>query len=206
MDRHLDGSYDAVSNIYVPLVPSESPSCQFLSCSPPLSHSTPKHSPSVYPTSEFLLQSCVGNSLLDSWISTRLSCSLVIVWVGGLKGKTEENCYFPMMIISLWSSFFLHEFLLSSSFCYSLWAHLSKRYKCKTVRWMNWEPVIDREVSQKEKNKYLILTDTHTHIYNLEKWYWWTYLQGRNGDIDVKNKVLSPDSIWTLSVKPIKII
>ena len=29
------------------------------------------------------------------------------------------------------------------------------------------EPVIDSEVSQKEKNKYLIIT----HIYNLEKWY-----------------------------------
>ena len=128
---------------------------------------------------------------------------LVIVSVGGLKGKTEENSYFPMTIISHWSSFFLHEFLLSSSFCYSLWVHLSKRYKCKTVRWMNWEPVIDSEVSQKEKNKYI---NTHTHIYNLEKWYWWTYLQGRNGDTDVKNKVLSPDSNWTLSVKPIKII
>ena len=35
------------------------------------------------------------------------------------------------------------------------------------VRWMNLEPVIQTEVSQKEENKYHILT----HIGNLEKWY-----------------------------------
>ena len=33
------------------------------------------------------------------------------------------------------------------------------------VSWMNLEPVIQREVSQKEKNKYRILT----YIWNLEK-------------------------------------
>ena len=33
-------------------------------------------------------------------------------------------------------------------------------------RWMNLEPIIQSEVSQKEKNKYLILM----HISNLEKW------------------------------------
>ena len=25
---------------------------------------------------------------------------------------------------------------------------------------------------------------------NLEKWYWWTYLQGRSGDIDVENRLV----------------
>ena len=33
-------------------------------------------------------------------------------------------------------------------------------------RWMNLEPIIQSEVNQKEKNKYLILM----HISNLEKW------------------------------------
>ena len=33
------------------------------------------------------------------------------------------------------------------------------------VRWMNLEPVIQSEVSQKEKNKYCILT----HIYEIQK-------------------------------------
>ena len=35
------------------------------------------------------------------------------------------------------------------------------------MRWMNVEPIIWSEVSQKEKDKYLILT----HIWNIEKWY-----------------------------------
>ena len=35
------------------------------------------------------------------------------------------------------------------------------------VRWRNLEPVIQSEVSQKEKNKYHILI----HMYGLEKWY-----------------------------------
>ena len=33
--------------------------------------------------------------------------------------------------------------------------------------WIGLESVIQREVSQKEKNKYVILT----HMWNLEKWY-----------------------------------
>ena len=38
--------------------------------------------------------------------------------------------------------------------------------------WIGLESVIQREVSQKEKNKYVILT----HMWNLEKWYMHTKL------------------------------
>ena len=40
------------------------------------------------------------------------------------------------------------------------------------VRQMDWESVIQSEVSQKEKNKFRMLT----HIYGIEKnkWFWWT--------------------------------
>ena len=48
------------------------------------------------------------------------------------------------------------------------------------VMWTLIESVIQSEVSQKEKNKYCILTQ----MYNLEKWYRRTYLQGRNRDAD----------------------
>ena len=51
--------------------------------------------------------------------------------------------------------------------------------------WMDLETVIQSEVSQKEKNKYHILT----HIWNLkENWYRRSYLQSRNRDTDVENK------------------
>ena len=46
---------------------------------------------------------------------------------------------------------------------------------------MNLEPVIQSEVSQKDKNKYCI----NTYIWR--KWFWWTYFQGRNRDTDVEN-------------------
>ena len=26
------------------------------------------------------------------------------------------------------------------------------------------------------------------YIWNLEKWYWWIYFQGSNGEIDIKNR------------------
>ena len=48
------------------------------------------------------------------------------------------------------------------------------------VRWMNLEPTIQSEVSQKEKNKHCVLTQT----WNLERWYWWICLQGSNGDAE----------------------
>ena len=35
------------------------------------------------------------------------------------------------------------------------------------MRWMNLEPLLQREVSQKEKNKYML----NAYIWNLEKWY-----------------------------------
>ena len=38
------------------------------------------------------------------------------------------------------------------------------------MMWMNLEPIIQSEVSQKEKNKYHILTHI-IYIQNLEKWY-----------------------------------
>ena len=38
-----------------------------------------------------------------------------------------------------------------------------KAFKSVLIRWMNLEPIIQREVSKKEKNKYRMLT----HIYGI---------------------------------------
>ena len=45
-----------------------------------------------------------------------------------------------------------------------------KKYTFESVlmRWMNLEPIIQSEVSQKEKHQYSILM--HIYIWNLEKW------------------------------------
>ena len=42
-----------------------------------------------------------------------------------------------------------------------LLSHQKNKSESDIVRWMNLEHVIQREVSQKEKNKYSILTHTH---------------------------------------------
>ena len=49
-----------------------------------------------------------------------------------------------------------------------------KRYEFESVvvRWMNLEPIIQSEVSQKV-NQILYI---NAYIRNLEKWHWWTYL------------------------------
>ena len=55
------------------------------------------------------------------------------------------------------------------------------------MKWMNLEPIIQSEVSQKEKDKYCTLL----HICgNLEKWYWRIYLEGSNGETDIKKRLM----------------
>ena len=45
------------------------------------------------------------------------------------------------------------------------------------VRWTEWSK------SEREKQ----ISYINTHIWNLEKLYWLTYFQGRNGDADIEN-------------------
>ena len=54
------------------------------------------------------------------------------------------------------------------------------------MRWMNLEPIIQSEVSQKEKDKYSILM----HIYGIQKNGTDIYLQGSNGETDIENRLM----------------
>ena len=51
--------------------------------------------------------------------------------------------------------------------------------------WVELESVIQSKVSQKEKKKYI-----NAYIWHLERWYWWTYFQGRNRDTDIENELV----------------
>ena len=55
------------------------------------------------------------------------------------------------------------------------------------MRWMNLEPIVQSEVSQKEKEILYI----NTCVWNLERWYWWTYLQSSSGDADIENRLVN---------------
>ena len=47
------------------------------------------------------------------------------------------------------------------------------------------------EWSEPERGKQIQYIDTY--IWNLERWYWWTFLQGSNGDTDIENKPLDTE-------------
>ena len=55
------------------------------------------------------------------------------------------------------------------------------------VRWMNLEPVVQSKVTQKEEKQ---ISYINIHKWNLEKWYWWTYFQGKNRDADIENRLV----------------
>ena len=44
---------------------------------------------------------------------------------------------------------------------------------------MNLEPIMQSEVSQKEKD-----------MWNVQRWYQWSHMQGRKEDTNVKNRLL----------------
>ena len=51
---------------------------------------------------------------------------------------------------------------------------------------MNHEPITQTDMTKKKEDKYCILI----HIYGiLKKWYWSTYLQGNNREIDRDNRL-----------------
>ena len=52
------------------------------------------------------------------------------------------------------------------------------------MRWTKLEPIIQSEVSQKEKYKYHMLT----YIWNLKRQHWWIYFQGSSGETDIENR------------------
>ena len=63
---------------------------------------------------------------------------------------------------------------------------------------MNLESIIQREVYQKEKNKYI-----NAYIWNLARWYWYTYWAGEDngmkGESSMKTYIL-PYVIWWFAI------
>ena len=54
------------------------------------------------------------------------------------------------------------------------------------MRWMNLEPVIQSEVSEREKQIGYI----KTYVWNLERWYQRSLMQGNEEDTDIRNRSL----------------
>ena len=54
------------------------------------------------------------------------------------------------------------------------------------MRWMNLEPIIQMWSKSKRERQILYI---NACVWNLERWYWWTCLQGRKGDTDIENRL-----------------
>ena len=53
---------------------------------------------------------------------------------------------------------------------------------------MRWSRDYFTEWSKSKREKQILYTNSY--IWNLERWYWWNYLQGSNGDTDIENKFM----------------
>ena len=69
------------------------------------------------------------------------------------------------------------------------------------MRWMKLEPIIQSEVSQKEKHQYI-----NAYIWNLERWQQQPYMWDSKRDTEVKNRLLDSmgerkgEMIWENSI------
>ena len=50
-----------------------------------------------------------------------------------------------------------------------------------------WAYYTEWSKSEREKQ----LSYINAYIWNLERWYWWTYLQGSSGDADIENRPMN---------------
>ena len=101
-------------------------------------------------------------------------CNCAVVWIFfGIAFLWDWNENWPFPI--LWPLLMEHYSVIKRT-----------AFESILMRWMNLEPIIQSEVSQEEKNKYCMLT----YIWNLERWYWCTYLQNSNVDADIENRLM----------------
>ena len=59
------------------------------------------------------------------------------------------------------------------------------------MRWMNLEPIIQMWSKSKRERQILYI---NACVWNLERWYWLTYLKGKNGYTDIGNSLV--DTVW----------
>ena len=54
---------------------------------------------------------------------------------------------------------------------------------------MNLETITESSKSEREKQ----ISYVNAYVWNLERWYWWTYLQSSDGGADTENGLVSTE-------------
>ena len=70
------------------------------------------------------------------------------------------------------------------------------------MRWMNLEPIIEWNKSERERQLLYI----NIYMWNLERWYWQSFMQGSKEETDVENRLLDSvggegRTIWENSIE-----
>ena len=47
--------------------------------------------------------------------------------------------------------------------------------------------------SERESQKEKKISQSNSYVWNLERWYWWIYLKGSNGDTDIENRLVDTE-------------
>ena len=105
------------------------------------------------------------------WMTGTLECGPNVGrWVSPAEGSQESN-------------FFKYKEVHGT---YIQW-NISHKKECNWVRSNEVnEPIIQWSKSEWEKQ----ILYTNAYIWNLGRWYWWTYFQGSNGDADTENRLV----------------
>ena len=114
-----------------------------------------------------------------------------------LAGKvTPESCLPSDCIIgSVYKldNFMLEKKQLQCSLFISLQnalTYLFPFYLCRESSWDSEIHVTFTRACYTKSGREKQIAYIKAYIWDLEKWYWWTYLQGKNGDSDIENRLV----------------
>ena len=132
-----------------------------------------------------------GNSLKKLGIKLPYGTAIPLLGICPEETKIEKDICIPLFTAALFTIARLWKqprYPSTDEWMKKLWYIYTMEYysaikrntfESVLMRWINLQPIIQSEVSQKEKGKYHILT----HIYRIwKKWYWRIYFQGSSGE------------------------
>ena len=103
--------------------------------------------------------------------------------------EVAQSCTWLRWLSSSSSSIWMDKEVVVHTHNRILLSYKRNAFESVLMRWMNLEPIIQNEISQKEKDKYcmLLYICEYIYIWNLETWSQ-SYMQGSKGD--TKNRLL----------------